>query len=248
MGAVAVQAAKAVGYVGAGTVEFLADAQRNFFFLEMNTRLQVEHPVTEWITGLDLVEWQIRVAQGEPLGFTQDELTFEGHSIEARVYAEDPAAGFMPAPGTVEHLHVPSGPYVRDDSGVSAGSEVTLYDPMISKLSVWGADRATAIARLDRALAEYKVVGITTNIRFLRRAIVTDEFRSGDFDTGFVGNVIQGAAPEDSEYEHLAVWAAVAGAFLRDQKLESQGAAGAAGRSGVSAWRRYALVGSRSGS
>ncbi|MEE2835783.1 MAG: acetyl-CoA carboxylase biotin carboxylase subunit [Myxococcota bacterium] len=249
MGAVAVQAAKAVGYVGAGTVEFLADAQRNFFFLEMNTRLQVEHPVTEWITGLDLVEWQIRVAQGEPLGFTQDELTFEGHSIEARVYAEDPAAGFMPAPGTIEHLHVPSGPYVRDDSGVSAGSEVTpLYDPMISKLSVWGADRATAIARLDRALAEYKVVGITTNIRFLRRAIVTDEFRSGDFDTGFVGNVIQGTAPEDSEYEHLAVWAAVADAFLRDQKLESQGAAGAAGRSGVSAWRRYALVGSRSGS
>ena len=245
MGAVAVQAAQAVGYVGAGTVEFLADAQRNFFFLEMNTRLQVEHPVTEWITGLDLVEWQIRVAQGEQLGFKQDDLRFEGHSVEARVYAEDPAAGFMPAPGTIEHLHVPSGPYVRDDSGVSAGSEVTpLYDPMISKLSVWGRDRATAIARLDRALAEYKVVGLTTNISFLRRAVTTEEFRSGDFDTGFVGDVIEGAAPADDRYEHLAVWAAVADAFLRDQTLEAQGAQANSPDAGVSAWRRYSLVGS----
>ncbi len=245
MGEVAVQAAKAVGYIGAGTVEFLADAQRNFFFLEMNTRLQVEHPVTEWITGLDLVEWQIRVARGEPLGFTQEELSFTGHSIEARVYAEDPAAGFMPAPGTIEHIHVPAGPYVRDDSGVCDGSQVTpLYDPMISKLSVWGRDRATAIARLDRALAEYKVVGLTTNISFLRRALVTEEFKSGDFDTGFVGDVIDGAPSVDNRYEHLAVWAAVADAFLRDQYQEAQAVQSQESASGVSAWRRYALVGS----
>jgi acetyl-CoA carboxylase biotin carboxylase subunit len=249
MGEVAVQAAKAVGYVGAGTVEFLCDAQRNFFFLEMNTRLQVEHPVTEWITGLDLVAWQIRIAEGERLAFEQSDLSFKGHSVEARIYAEDPAAGFMPAPGRIEHLHVPSGPYVRDDSGVYAGSEVTpLYDPMISKLSVWAADRATAIARLDRALAEYKVVGLTTNISFLRRALATEEFKSGDFDTSFVGSVIDGAEPVDERLEPLAVWAAVADAFLRDRALEAQASSGvsAGNNSEVSAWRRYALLGSRS--
>jgi acetyl-CoA carboxylase biotin carboxylase subunit len=246
MGAVAVQAARAVGYVGAGTVEFLADAQRNFYFLEMNTRLRVEHPITEWITGLDLVEWQIRVAQGEALPFKQEDLVKRGHAVEARIYAEDPAAGFMPAPGVIEALHVPSGPYVRDDSGVYAGVEVTpLYDPMISKLSVWAETRDAAVARLDRALAEYKVVGLTTNISFLRRALGTESFKSGDYDTGFVGAVIEGSAEPDEAYEHLAVWAAVADAYLRDQAAEAElSAATAAPSGGVSAWRRYALPGS----
>jgi acetyl-CoA carboxylase biotin carboxylase subunit len=245
MGEVAVQAAQAVDYIGAGTIEFLADAQRNFFFLEMNTRLQVEHPVTEWITGMDLVAWQIRIAQGEALPFSQQDLSFTGHSVEARIYAEDPASGFMPSPGHIAHLHVPSGPYVRDDSGVYAGSEVTpLYDPMISKLSVWAEDRDAAIARLDRALAEYKVVGLTTNISFLRRALATQEFRSGDFDTGFVGDVIQGDAAPDDRYQHLAVWAAVADAFLRDEAIKNQGLPAADSNcSGVSAWRRFALIG-----
>ena len=243
MGEVAVRAAQAVGYIGAGTVEFLADAQRNFFFLEMNTRLQVEHPVTEWITGLDLVAWQIRIAQGEKLTFCQDELHFEGHAIEARIYAEDPQAGFMPAPGVIEHLHVPSGPFLRDDSGVYAGAEVTpLYDPMISKLSVWAPDRAAAIRRLWRGLGEYRVVGLTTNIGFLRRCLRADAFASGDYDTGFVGAEVTPEAPFDDRYEELAVWAAVADAFLRDQQSEAETTATASDNS-ISAWRRFAPPG-----
>lgn len=247
MGAVAVQAARAVDYVGAGTVEFLCDAQRNFYFLEMNTRLQVEHPVTEWITGLDLVALQIGIAQGEPLPFSQDDLSIRGHSIEARIYAEDPQSGFLPAPGSIEHLHVPSGPYVRDDSGVVFGSEVTsLYDPMISKLSVWGADRAQAIARLDRALAEYKVIGVTTNIAFLRRVLDQPEFHSGDFDTGFIGDVIQGHSDPDPNYETIAMLAAVMDAFERDEAAEASFKPKASGDGSGNAWRRFQLLGGRS--
>jgi acetyl-CoA carboxylase biotin carboxylase subunit len=243
MGEVAVRAAQAVSYVGAGTVEFLVDAERNFFFLEMNTRLQVEHPVTEWITGLDLVAWQIRIAEGEKLPFTQDDLRFDGHAIEARIYAEDPQAGFMPAPGLIEHLHVPSGPFLRDDSGVYSGAEVTsLYDPMISKLSVWAPDRSAAIRRLWRGLGEYRVVGLTTNISFLRRCLVADAFVSGDYDTGFVGAEVTPEAPFDEKYEQLAVWAAVADAYLRDQQQETE-ITTAVSDSGISAWRRFAPPG-----
>lgn len=187
MGAVAVRAAKAVGYLGAGTVEFLVDAERNFYFLEMNTRLQVEHPVTEWVTGQDLVGWQLRVAQGEALPLTESPVP-RGHAIEARVYAEDPAQNFMPSPGTISALRVPAGPFVRDDTGVYAGCTVpTMYDPMISKLSAWGPTRAEAIARLDRALAEYVLVGITTNLRYLRRILSHPAFVRGDYDTGLLG-------------------------------------------------------------
>ena len=247
MGAVAVQAAKAVDYVGAGTVEFLCDADRNFYFLEMNTRLQVEHPVTEWITGLDLVALQIRIAEGHALPFAQEDLAIGGNAIEARIYAEDPQSGFLPAPGKIEHLHVPAGPYVRDDSGVVFGSEVTpLYDPMISKLSVWGEDRDQALARLDRALAEYKVIGVTTNISFLRRVLAEPTFQSGDFDTGFIGDVIQGASEPDAQYETIAMLAAVMDAFERDEAAEAafqpQGASSDSGN----AWRRYQLLGGRS--
>src|SRR5688572_9171103 len=168
MGEVAVKAAKAVGYVGAGTVEFLVDVHRNFYFLEMNTRLQVEHPVTEWVTGLDLVALQIKVAEGEKLPFTEPRPP-QGHSIEVRIYAEDPARNFMPSPGKIQYLRVPGGPNVRDDSGVFAGYTVpNFYDPMISKLSVWAPTRPEAIARAQRALGEYVVKGITTNIRYLK--------------------------------------------------------------------------------
>ncbi len=247
MGAVAVQAAKAVDYIGAGTVEFLCDAERNFYFLEMNTRLQVEHPVTEWITGLDLVALQIRIAEGHPLPFKQEDLAISGHAIEARIYAEDPQSGFLPAPGKIEHLHVPAGPYVRDDSGVVFGSEVTpLYDPMISKLSVWGQDRAQAIARLDRALGEYKVIGVTTNISFLRRVLAEPTFQSGDFDTGFIGNVIQGASEPDEKYETIAMLAAVMDAFERDEAAEAAFKPQSSAQGGGQAWRRYQLLGGRS--
>lgn len=247
MGAVAVQAAKAVDYIGAGTVEFLCDAERNFYFLEMNTRLQVEHPVTEWITGLDLVALQIRIAEGHALPFEQEDLAISGHAIEARIYAEDPQSGFLPAPGKIEHLHVPAGPYVRDDSGVVFGSEVTpLYDPMISKLSVWGQDRAQAIARLDRALAEYKVIGVTTNISFLRRVLAEPTFQSGDFDTGFIGDVIQGATEPDDQYKTIAMLAAVMDAFERDEAAEAAFQPQGQSDDGGNAWRRFQLLGGRS--
>ena len=191
MGAAAVEAAQACGYVGVGTVEFLLDEHAPsgpaFYFLEMNTRLQVEHPVTEAITGLDLVAEQIRVAEGEPLGYTQADLTIHGHAVECRVYAEDVPAGFLPAPGPLLRHRPPSGPFVRVDAGVEEGDAVPLYyDPMISKLTVWGRTRPEAIARMDRALAEYDVAGVPTTIPFCRFVMQHDAFRAGTFDTGFV--------------------------------------------------------------
>ncbi|MFN0063598.1 MAG: acetyl/propionyl/methylcrotonyl-CoA carboxylase subunit alpha [Myxococcaceae bacterium] len=217
MGEVAVKAARAVNYRGAGTVEFLVDKHRNFYFLEMNTRLQVEHPVTEWVTGLDLVAWQLRVARGEPLPMTTTPAP-RGHSIEARVYAEDPARNFMPSPGRIVAMRVPSGPYVRDDSGVYAGFTVpTAYDPMISKVSVWAPNRTEAIARLDRALSEYIVKGITTNLRYLRNILRSPAFVAGDYDTGLLARhhaaLVGTAAPEA---EVVAAIAAAVFAHTRD--------------------------------
>jgi acetyl/propionyl-CoA carboxylase alpha subunit len=187
MGEVAVAAARACGYVGAGTIECQHDPKaKSFYFLEMNTRLQVEHPVTEMVTGLDLVRLQIRVAQGEPLGFTQEQVTRRGHAIEFRVYAED-SIRFLPSPGTITHLRTPGGPYVRDDSGVTAPATITpYYDPLISKLVVWGETRAAAIERGASALAEYRVRGIKTNLAFHRRVLAHPAFRAGDYDTGFI--------------------------------------------------------------
>ncbi len=185
MGEVACQAARAVGYVGAGTCEFLVSGQ-DFYFLEMNTRLQVEHPVTEMITGLDLVRLQIAVAEGKPLPFAQGDLTPQGAAIECRVYAED-SVRFLPSPGKITILRTPGGPSVRDDSGVYPGAEISVhYDPMISKLIVWGENRLAAIRRMARALDEYQIGGIKTNLAFHRRVMRNTAFREGDYDTGFI--------------------------------------------------------------
>jgi acetyl-CoA carboxylase biotin carboxylase subunit len=188
MGECAVKVARAVNYVGAGTVEFLvSDVDRSFYFLEMNTRLQVEHPVTELITGIDLVREQIRVASGEKLSFTQNDIQITGHAIECRVYAEDPDTNFMPSPGRITRLRLPHGPGVRDDGGVYEGAEVSIYyDPMISKLAVHGRDRAEAIDRMHRALMEYEVGGIKTTLPFFRELMLDEEFRAGKLDTGFI--------------------------------------------------------------
>jgi acetyl-CoA carboxylase biotin carboxylase subunit len=188
MGEAAIKAARAVDYVGAGTVEFLVDSEtHDFYFLEMNTRLQVEHPVTELVTGLDLVREQIVVADGAPLSFTQRDVNWNGHAIECRVYAEDPDNGFLPAPGRINSLRVPAGPGVRDDSGVEAGAEVSIhYDPMISKLAVWGRTRREAIDRLRRALDEYTVGGIKTTLPFFRQIVRDAEFIEGRLDTSFI--------------------------------------------------------------
>ncbi len=188
MGACAVKVAKAVNYVGAGTVEFLvSDLDRSFYFLEMNTRLQVEHPVTELVTGIDLVREQINVAWGEKLSFTQNDIQIRGHAIECRVYAEDPENNFLPSPGTITRLRLPHGPGVRDDGGVYEGAEVSIYyDPMISKLAVYGRDRAEAIGRMRRALMEYEVGGIKTTLAFFRDVMEDEVFVSGNLETGFI--------------------------------------------------------------
>jgi 3-methylcrotonyl-CoA carboxylase alpha subunit len=201
MGQAAVNAAKAVGYVGAGTVEFIANQDGSFYFMEMNTRLQVEHPVTEMITGTDLVEWQLRVAAGEPLPMRQDELTIHGHALEARIYAENPEKGFLPSIGTLLRLHTPDGVQfslgagsatadpagVRIDSGVREGDAISpFYDPMIAKLIVWGRDRDEALARMSRALGDYQIVGLASNVAFLKRLVESAPFAGADLDTGLI--------------------------------------------------------------
>jgi acetyl-CoA carboxylase, biotin carboxylase subunit len=187
MGEAAIKIAKAANYYSVGTVEFLVDAERNFYFLEMNTRLQVEHPVTELVTGIDLVREQIRIAAGEKLTIRQEDVEWTGHAIECRVYAEDPEKNFLPSPGKITKLRTPSGPGVRDDSGVYEGWEVPLfYDPMISKLATYGATREEAINRMQRALREYYVGGIHTTIPFFKAVLDDPEFRSGEVDTGFI--------------------------------------------------------------
>jgi len=188
MGKAAVEAAKAVGYVGAGTVEFIAHPDGRFYFMEMNTRLQVEHPVTEMITGTDLVEWQLRVAAGEPLPRTQAELAISGHAIEARIYAEDPDKGFLPSTGTLIHLAPPpESESVRVDTGVERGDAITpFYDPMIAKLIVHAPDRAGALARMRDALAQYRVVGVANNVEFLGRLVATASFARADLDTALI--------------------------------------------------------------
>ncbi|MBT0963286.1 acetyl/propionyl/methylcrotonyl-CoA carboxylase subunit alpha [Denitromonas iodatirespirans] len=188
MGQAAVDAAKAVGYVGAGTVEFIANQDGSFYFMEMNTRLQVEHPVTEMITGLDLVEWQLRVASGEPLPLAQEQLQIRGHALEARIYAEDPDKGFLPSTGALLHLSPPAeNLHVRVDTGVEEGDEISPhYDPMIAKLIVWDHSRERALARMLQALAEYRVVGVSNNISFLSRLTACPAFANADLDTGLI--------------------------------------------------------------
>jgi acetyl-CoA carboxylase biotin carboxylase subunit len=214
MGEVAVRAARSVGYVGAGTIEMLFDsASRSFYFLEMNTRLQVEHPVTELVTGVDLVRWQLAVAQGEPLPLAQTEIPRRGAAIECRVYAED-SVRFLPSPGTITSLRVPGGPGVRDDSGVVAGSVISVhYDPMISKLCTWADTRAGAIERMRRALGEYHVGGIRTNLGFHRQVMRHPAFAAGEYDTGFIERHkadLVPPEPDDMTAELAAIAAAVA--------------------------------------
>jgi len=188
MGEAAIRAASAINYQGAGTVEFLLDSSGEFFFMEMNTRLQVEHPVTEMISGQDLVEWQLRVANGEPLPCTQDQLNIKGHAFEARIYAEDPEHDFLPSTGRLTVLQAPMETgNVRIDSGVTQGDEISVfYDPMITKLVVWDIDRERALERLIQALSEYKIAGVTTNIPFLYNLASSQAFRRGDVNTGFI--------------------------------------------------------------
>ncbi|MFC3124428.1 acetyl/propionyl/methylcrotonyl-CoA carboxylase subunit alpha [Pseudoroseomonas globiformis] len=225
MGEAAVAAAQAVGYVGAGTVEFIAEGGA-FYFMEMNTRLQVEHPVTEMVTGLDLVEWQLRVACGESLPMSAERLRIRGHAIEARIYAEDPAQDFMPAVGTLVHLRQPVEVpgEVRVDTGVRQGDTITAnYDPMIAKLIVWAEDRATAVRRLSKALAEYEVVGLQTNLELLRSIAGHQAFAAAALDTGFIqrhaDQLMRSAeVKEDEEF----IWAAAVMAALRDQQSKMQ--------------------------
>jgi acetyl-CoA carboxylase biotin carboxylase subunit len=187
MGEAALRAARAANYYNAGTVEFLVDQEGRFYFLEMNTRLQVEHPTTELVTGLDLIHEQIHIAAGEPLGYRQDQIDWRGAAIECRVYAEDPDNNFFPSPGKILALDRPGGPGVRVDSGAYPGWTVPLeYDPLIAKLVVWAPERKTAIARLARALDEYYIAGIKTNLSFFRRLVDSPEFREGEIDTSFL--------------------------------------------------------------
>ncbi|MFF6951945.1 biotin carboxylase N-terminal domain-containing protein [Streptomyces iakyrus] len=212
MGEAAVQAARSCGYRGAGTVEFIVPGNdpSSYYFMEMNTRLQVEHPVTELVTGLDLVEWQLRVAAGEPLAFTQEDVRLTGHAVEARICAEDPARGFLPSGGTVLRLREPQGDGVRTDSGLTEGTEVgSLYDPMLSKVIAYGPDRATALRKLRAALAETVTLGVQTNAGFLRRLLAHPAVVSGDMDTGLVEREVEGLVPTDVPEEVYEAAAAV---------------------------------------
>jgi 3-methylcrotonyl-CoA carboxylase alpha subunit len=230
MGEAAVAAAKAIGYVGAGTVEFIAadtfDRDGAFYFMEMNTRLQVEHPVTEMITGCDLVEWQLRVAAGETLPKRQEELAIGGHAIEARIYAEDPERGFLPSIGRLVHLATPAvSESVRVDTGVRAGDEITpYYDPMIAKLIVHGEDRAAALRRLADALAAYEIVGVATNVAFLLRVVAHDAFASGRVDTGLIARHHAALFPPISPLPDDALVAAAlaeVGAIVASRRTEA---------------------------
>lgn len=215
MGGIAVRVAQAAGYTNAGTVEFLVDQQKNFYFLEMNTRLQVEHPVTELVTGLDLVHLQVRIAAGETLPFAQDDIQIRGHAIECRIYAEDPDNNYFPSPGKITLLLAPSGPGIRRDSGMYEGWTVPMdYDPLLAKLIGYGTDRDQAISRLTRALSEYFVGGIKTNISLFRRILRNPEFRAARLDTGFLDRMLKEKeavrpdADEETKAEEVAVIAA----------------------------------------
>jgi acetyl-CoA carboxylase biotin carboxylase subunit len=237
MGALAVALVRRTGYVNAGTLEFLVGEDRQPCFLEMNTRLQVEHPVTEMVTGVDLVKLQIRIARGETLPFRQEELAQRGHAIECRVYAEDPDAGFLPSPGRISALRVPGGPGVRDDSGVVEGGEVPIhYDPLVSKLIVWAESREEALVRMRRAVGEYRVVGIKTTLPFFERVLSHPAFVAGDFDTSFVDSVLGSADGRPARRVEVAVAAAAIRA-LEDRRARGVTVRG----TGLSAWRTAGL-------
>ena len=211
MGEVAIRIAKAVSYRGAGTIEFIMDQKENFYFLEMNTRVQVEHPVTEMITGFDIVKWMIRIAAGEKLPFKQKDISMKGHALECRVYAEDPKTKFLPSPGKLEYVKAPSGPGIRDDSAIYSGYEVTpFYDPMLSKLVVWADTRREAINKMRNALREYVVLGVKTNIGFLSRVMENDEFIQGRIDTGFIDRHPELLESNGNNLQYALIAAAIA--------------------------------------
>ena len=249
MGEVAVRVAKAANYQNAGTVEFLVDQEKNFYFLEMNTRLQVEHPVTEFVTGFDLVHLQLRVASGEPLPFAQDGVEIRGHAIECRIYAEDPDNNFFPSPGQITRLISPSGPGIRRDSGMYEGWTVPIdYDPLLAKLVGYGETRDDAINRLQRALYEYFVGGIKTNMSLFRRILLDPDFRAGKLDTGFLDRLLSNHHPAETD-EHRPLIAAIgAGIFAmlepKNTLPPANGMASAPGNHGAasgcdgSGWRR----------
>ncbi|XP_072111327.1 methylcrotonoyl-CoA carboxylase subunit alpha, mitochondrial isoform X5 [Mobula birostris] len=219
LGEAAVQAAKAVNYVGAGTVEFIMDSQHNFYFMEMNTRLQVEHPVTEMITGTDLVEWQLRVAAGEKLPMSQEELSVKGHSFEARIYAEDPNNNFMPGAGPLLHLSTPvPDAFTRIETGVRQGDEVSVhYDPMIAKLVVWGHDRTAALNKLKYCLRQYNIVGLNTNINFLFNLAAHPEFEAGSVHTNFIPQHYDGLFPAKEATSKTALCQAALALILQER-------------------------------
>jgi acetyl-CoA carboxylase biotin carboxylase subunit len=237
MGALAVALVRQAGYLNAGTLEFLVDQERNPYFLEMNTRLQVEHPVTEMVTGEDLVKLQIRIARGEKLPFRQEDLRQRGHAIECRIYAEDPDKGFLPNPGRIVALRAPGGPGVRDDSGVYEGYEVPIhYDPMISKLVAYGYSRRDAIQRMRRAVSEYKILGIPTTLSFFERVLQHPDFVAGDYDTAFVERVLSPGVTRERPVT-VAVAAAAIRALRERQAARLQPAAGVP----RSAWRETGM-------
>ncbi len=241
MGICAVQVAKACDYVGAGTVEFLLDENKDFYFLEMNTRLQVEHPVTEMITGLDLVKEQIKIAQGEKLGFSQNDLKIEGHAIELRVYAEDPATNFLPDIGKLVRYVRPMGPGVRVDDGFEEGMDIPIYyDPMISKLIAYGSNRKEAIDRMIRAIDEYIIVGPQTTLSFGRFVMKHDAFVSGNFDTHFVNNYFKPAMLEQEGGEEEILAAALVAEHLQSSTSLSV-IQGAVENAPVSKWKQNRL-------
>jgi acetyl/propionyl-CoA carboxylase alpha subunit len=219
LGSVAVRAAQAVNYANAGTIEFLVDSNKNYYFLEMNTRLQVEHPVTELATGIDIVREQIRIARGRQLRLTQADIVMKGWAIECRINAEDPHHGFLPSTGRITHMNPPTGPGVRVDTGVFAGFEITpYYDSLLSKLIVWGESRAQALLRMRRALEEYRIVGVSTNIPFHQKLMNSPRFQAGQFDTRFVEERF--AAQYDSEPETDPEIAAILAALVANNRLQ----------------------------
>src|SRR5437667_10044923 len=240
LGEAACRIAKAAGYLNAGTVEFLVDADRSFYFLEMNTRLQVEHPVTEMVTGIDLVREQLRIAAGEPLAFAQADVSLRGWAIECRINAEDPFAGWLPSPGTITGLRAPSGPWVRDDSGAYEGYTIPrFYDTLLSKLIVWGADRAAACDRMARALAEYRVVGVRTTIPALTRIVAHPDFRAGRLSTAFLERVLPALRANVSRVLPIALIAAVLAEVARGRHEAAAPPADTA----PSAWRAAGIRG-----
>ena len=219
MGNAAVMVAKACNYVGAGTVEFLLDEKKNLYFLEMNTRLQVEHPVTEQITGVDLVKEQIKIAQGEPLSFKQEDLKIHGHAMEIRVYAEDPANNFLPDIGKLSTYQRPQGLGVRVDDGFEEGMDIPIYyDPMIAKLVTWGKDREEAISRMIRAIDEYRISGVETTLSFCRFVLEHQAFKSGNFDTGFIGKYFTPDMLKVFKNEESEIASILGASWLENQK------------------------------